>query len=220
MLVLAPWMSYIPLAALAAVLLIVAWNMAEIESFRHLMQGPIGDRAVLLLTFALTVIVDLTVAIEVGVVLGSFLFMHRMSEVAAVRSNLSLLEEDVADSESSFDPDQRAQLPPGVEAYQVSGPLFFAVANRLDDVMNQFPEPPRIFILRLRLVPLIDASGVTALRQLLKRAARHGTRVIFSGLREQPRAILLQMGVRADGVRLTFANNFGEALAFAAGRTE
>jgi SulP family sulfate permease len=215
MLLLAPWMSYIPLAALAAVLLIVAWNMAEIESFKHLLQGPIGDRAVLLLTFALTVMVDLTVAIEVGVVLASFLFMHRMSEVVAMRTNLSLMEEDVADSESSGDAEQRAQLPPGVEAYQVSGPLFFAVANRLDDVLNQFPKPPRVFILRLRLVPLIDASGVTALRQLLRRSARHDIRVIFSGLREQPRGILLQMGIRPDGTRLIFADNFGEALAIA-----
>jgi SulP family sulfate permease len=215
MLLLAPWMSYIPLAALAAVLLIVAWNMAEIESFKHLLQGPMGDRVVLLLTFALTVMVDLTIAIEVGLVLAAFLFMHRMSEVVAMRSNVSLFEEDVADSESPRDAEQRAQLPPGVEAYQVSGPLFFAVANRLDDVLNQFPKPPRIFILRLRLVPLIDASGVTALRQLLRRTASHGTRVIFSGLREQPRAILLQMGVRADGSSLIFAENFAEALTIA-----
>jgi SulP family sulfate permease len=102
-----------------------------------------------------------------------------------------------------------------VEAYQVSGPLFFAVANRLDDVLNQFPKPPRVFILRLRLVPLIDASCVTALRQLLQRTARAGTRVIFSGLREQPREILQQMGLTADQTRLFFAENFGEALAIA-----
>jgi SulP family sulfate permease len=217
MLLLAPWMSYIPLAALAAVLLIVAWNMAEIESFKHLLQGPIGDRAVLLLTFALTVMVDLTVAIEVGVVLAAFLFMHRMSEVVAMRSNLSLREEDVADSESPGDSEteQRAQLPAGVEAYQVSGPLFFAVANRLDDVLNQFPKAPRVFILRLRLVPLIDASGVTALRQLLKRTTRQGTRVIFSGLREQPLGILRQMNLQPDGTHLIFAENFAAALAIA-----
>jgi SulP family sulfate permease len=217
MLLLAPWMSYIPLAALAAVLLIVAWNMAEIESFKHLLQGPIGDQAVLLLTFALTVMVDLTVAIEVGVVLGAFLFMHRMSELVAMRSNLSLLEEDVADRElpRAADTEQRAQLSAGVEAYQVSGPLFFAVANRLDDVLNQFPTPPRVFILRLRLVPMIDASGVTALRQLLKRTARQGTCVIFSGLREQPLGILGQMDLQPDGTHLIFAENFAAALAIA-----
>jgi SulP family sulfate permease len=215
MLVLAPWMSYIPLAALAAVLLIVAWNMAEIESFRHLMQGPIGDRVVLLLTFALTVVFDLTVAIEVGLVLAAFLFMHRMSEVVAIGSNMTLLEEDADDLTYPAQPSQRAQLPEGVEVYQVSGPLFFAVANRLDEVLNQFPKAPRVFILRLRLVPLIDASGVTALRQLLKRCARSGTRVILSGLREQPRAILAQMGVKPDGVSLQFAENFAAAVLLA-----
>jgi sulfate permease, SulP family len=215
MLVLAPWMRYIPLAALAAVLLLVAWNMAEIESFRHLLQGPVGDRVVLLLTFALTVMFDLTVAIEVGLVLAAFLFMHRMSEVVAVESDVSLLEEDADDDASGAEPSQRAQLPPGVEAYQVSGPLFFAVANRLDDVLNQFPAPPRVFILRLRLVPLIDASGVTALRHLLRRCGRQGTRVILSGLRTQPRTILDQMGVRPDGVALRFAGNFVEALQLA-----
>jgi sulfate permease, SulP family len=215
MLVLAPWMSYIPLAALAAVLVIVAWNMAELESFRHLMSGPLGDRAVLLLTFALTVAFDLTVAIEVGLVLAAFLFMHRMSEVVAIGSDVTLLDEDADDFTAAAQPSQRAALPPGVEVYQVSGPLFFAVANRLDDVLNQFPKPPRVFILRMRLVPLIDASGVTALRQLLERCRRHGTRVILSGLNEQPRAILAQMGVRPDGAQLQFADNFAAALALA-----
>jgi SulP family sulfate permease len=215
MLILAPWMKFIPLATLAAVLVIVAWNMAEIDSFGHLLQGPVGDRVVLLLTFGLTVMFDLTVAIEVGLVLAAFLFMHRMSEVVAMKSNVSLLDEDADDFVQAPEPSQRASLPEGVEAYQVSGPLFFAVANRLDDVLNQFPRPPRVFILRLRLVPIIDPSGVTALRQLLKRCARGHTRVVLSGLREQPRAILAQMGVRPDGTTLFFAENFGAALRLA-----
>jgi len=215
MLVLAPLMRYVPLAALAAVLVVVAWNMAEFESFRHLLQGPIGDRIVLLLTFALTVAIDLTVAIEVGLVLAAFLFMHRMSEVVAVESHVSLIDEDADDYAGSSDLTQRAQLPPGVEAFQISGPLFFAVANRLDDVLNQFPDPPRVFILRLRLVPLIDSSGVTALRQFIDRCARHGTRVVLSGLRDQPRAILAQMAIRPDGGQLMFAENFAEAVRLA-----
>lgn len=215
MLLLAPWMTYIPLAALAAVLVMVAWNMAEIDSFRNLMRGPLGDRAVLLLTFALTVMFDLTVAIEVGLVLAAFLFMHRMSEVVAISSNVELLDEDADDFAGAPQVSQRAQLPAGVEVYQVSGPLFFAVANRLDEVLNQFPQPPRVFILRLRLVPLIDASGVAALRAMIERCQRHGTRVILSGLREQPRAILAQMGVWPDGRQLGFADNFAAALALA-----
>jgi SulP family sulfate permease len=224
MLVLAPWMRYIPLAALAAVLVIVAWNMAEIDSFRTLLRGPVGDRVVLLLTFALTVMFDLTIAIEVGLVLAAFLFMHRMSEVVAMEAHVPLLESDTDDFAGSAAPTQRSLLPHGVEAFQVSGPLFFAVANRLDDVLNQYPQAPRVFILRLRLVPLIDASGVTALRQLLRRCSRAGTRVILSGLRDQPRAILQQMGVMPDGGSLQFAADFDEALrlaraALAAGAT-
>jgi sulfate permease, SulP family len=214
MLVLAPLMGYVPLATLAAMLIVVAWNMAEFESFRHLMRGPVGDRVVLLLTFGLTVVFDLTVAIEVGIVLASFLFMHRMSEVVAMESNVSLLEEDRADNDRS-EPDQRAQLPPGVEAFQISGPLFFAVANRLDDVLDLLPTPPRVFILRMRLVPLVDASGVTALTQMIERCQRRGTRVILSGLREQPRRILAQMGVVERGDELRFARDFSDALRLA-----
>ena len=220
MLVLAPLMSYVPLAALAALLVVVAWNMAEIESFRHLMSGPIGDRVVLLLTFVLTVVFDLTVAIEVGIVLASFLFMHRMSEVVAMESNVSLIEEDRARCGSSANPTSARNCRRGVEAFQISGPLFFAVANRLDDVLDlSSPKSPRVFILRMRLVPLIDASGVTALTQMIERCRRHGTKVILSGLREQPRRILAQMGIDEDRDDLRFARDFAEALALAASTT-
>ena len=215
MLALAPLMSYVPLATLAALLVVVAWNMAEIESFRHLMSGPVGDRVVLVLTFVLTVVFDLTVAIEVGIVLASFLFMHRMSEIVALESNVSMIEEDRADADHPIEPDQRAQLPPSVEAFQISGPLFFAVANRLDDVLDLAPSPPRVFILRMRLVPLIDASGVTALKQMIDRCRRGGTTVILSGLREQPRRILAQMNIADDGDGLRFARDFGEAVKLA-----
>lgn len=212
-LVLAPLMSYVPLAALAAVLMIVAWNMAEIESFRHLMRGPIGDRIVLLVTFILTVVFDLTVAIETGVVLASFLFMHRMTEVVAVQAHVSLLDEDQDEFDNLAKPDQRAQLPEGVEAYQFSGPLFFAVSNRLDAVLDQFPDPPRVFILRMRLVPLIDTSGVSALTQFIERCRRNGTQqIILSGLRQQPRQILARMGVREQPPALVFVENFEQAV--------
>ena len=213
---LAPLMSYVPLAVLAALLVMVAWYMAEIESFRHLMHGPLGDRMVLLVTFGLTVVFDLTVAIEVGIVLAAFLFMHSMSEVVAVESRVSLVEEDEDDLTHAPHADQRAQLPPGVEAFQISGPLFFAVANRLDDVLSQFTTTPRVFILRMRLVPLIDVSGVRALRQMIERCRRNGTRVILSGLRRQPSEILAQMGLKADEQALQFAENFAEAIQLAA----
>jgi SulP family sulfate permease len=216
---LAPWMRYIPLASLAAVLVIVAWNMAELESFGHIMSGPMGDRVVLILTFTLTVVFDLTVAIEVGLVLAAFLFMHRMSEVVVMESDNLLLDDDQGTSASPTAVNQRALLPQGVEVYQVAGPLFFAVANRLDEVLDQFPRPPRVFILRLGLVPLIDVSGVRALRQLLKRCTHGGTRLILSGLQQQPRKVLAQMQLQPDGSHLQFAKDFPDAVRLAQSAT-
>lgn len=191
MLLLAPLMAYVPLPALAAVLLLVAWNMAEIEHIRHLMRGPYGDRLVLGVTFALTVAVDLTVAIEVGVVLGALVFMHRMAEVTAVGSG-ELEDESTA---ARADDAQRDDLPAGVEVYRFQGPLFFAVASRLDTVLEQFFQPPRVLILRMRLVPMVDASGATALRQFLDRAQRLGIRVVFSGLAGAAREVCVAMHV-------------------------
>lgn len=215
MLLAAPLMAKVPLAALAAVLLVVAWNMSELERFRHLMKAPIGDRVVLLVTFGLTVAFDLTIAIEVGVVLAALLFMHRMSEVVALEGHRTLLESEHDDLNQPPTPDQRDLLPAGVAAFRISGPLFFAVANRLDDVLNQYFTPPRVFILRLREVPLIDASGATALSQFLARCRRQGTGLILSGVPPQPRAVLDGMGLRHEPGFLGYAPDFTAAVALA-----
>ena len=208
MLVAAPLMGYVPLAILASVLLVVAWNMAEIQHVKHLLHGPVGDRVVLVVTFTLTVVADLTVAIEVGVVLAAFLFMHRMSEVVEIESGRKLIEDDIEDNSGPAQPDQRAQLPAGVEAFQISGPLFFAVANRLDDVLDQFAERPQLFILRLRRVPLMDASGAQAVRQFLDRADKLGIKVFFSGLQPQPHKVLMSMNILEHPNLLMLAENF------------
>lgn len=212
----APLANYVPLPAMAAMLVLVAWNMSEFERIRQLLHAPPGDRAVLLLTFALTVMFDLTVAVEVGVVLAAFLFMYRMAEVVELQSHVALIETDEPDEAGSV-ADQRAGLPSGVEVYRVSGPLFFAVANRIDDVLRAFVRPPRVFILRMRLVPLIDATAVAAIENLLARCKRQGTNLILSGLCEQPRAILEQMSVQPDGAALRFAPDYATALALARG---
>ncbi|HRG16840.1 MAG TPA: SulP family inorganic anion transporter [Pseudomonadota bacterium] len=208
MLVAAPLMRDVPLAILASVLLVVAWNMAEIDHVKHLLHGPVGDRIVLLVTFTLTVVADLTIAIEVGVVLAAFLFMHRMSEVVEIESGRKLIEDDEADFTSRTQPEQRDQLPAGVEAFQISGPLFFAVANRLDDVLDQFAVRPTLFILRLRRVPLMDASGAQAIRQFLDRADRLGIKVFFSGLQPQPHQVLMSMHVLEHPNLLMLADDF------------
>ena len=208
----APLANQVPLPAMAALLLIVAWNMSEIERIRQLMRSPIGDRMVLIVTFILTVTVDLTVAVEVGVVLAAFLFMYRMSELVALESHVDLVEHDVDDFNTAQRTDQRPSLPEGVEAYRVSGPLFFAVANRIDDVLRAFGRPPRVFILRLRQVPMIDASGATAIGNLVARCRRDGIALIFTGLQAQPARILSDMEIIPDGSTLRYADDFAHAL--------
>ena len=196
MLFFAPLASFIPLACLAAILVIVAWNMSEIERFRHLMRAPLGDKAVLVITFLLTVAVDLTVAIQVGVVLAAFLFMHRMSQAVEMQTHTSLIENDIDDLRvPNKDVEmQRDRLPAGVEAFQIRGPFFFGVASRLLDVLDHLTAPPKIFILRMRGVPLIDASGDTALEEFIDRCRKQGTTVIIAGMQPRCREILRQMG--------------------------
>lgn len=215
MVLLAPFMRYVPLAALAAVLLVVAWNISEFEAFRHTLTAPKGDRLVLLLTFLLTVFFDLTLAIEAGLVVAAFVFMFRMADAFEVSSGVKLVEENGQDEQSATELSQRDRLPPGVEVFQISGALFFGAANRLDDLLDQFRVPPRIFILRMRLVPLIDASGVHALRALLERCHRRGIVLIISGLQPQPRRIIAQMRLHPREGELHFVKNFDSALELA-----
>jgi len=219
---LAPLAAWIPMASLAAVLVVVAWNMSEVERFARLLRGPLGDRVVLLVTFLLTVAVDLTVAIAVGVVLASMLFMHRMSEVAAIASGasgseLGLVENDTDDfTRPRADTySQREELPPGVEVFQFRGPLFFGVAGRLSDVIDAIGGSPRVFILRMREVPLVDATGAARLRDFVNRADRCGTQVLISGLQPQPRAVLEQTGVVGGSAKVTLVADFAAALALA-----
>ncbi len=216
MLVLAPLASFVPLASLAAVLVVVAWNMSEVERFRHLMAAPPADRAALLLTFGLTVLVDLTVAIEVGVVVAAVAFMHRMAQVVEIQSNVRLIDEDVDDFDRPADDvcGPRTDLPDGVAVFRINGPFFFGVANRLSEVLDQIGHPPKIFILDLRAVPLIDATGVGALSDLVDHCGRAGTAVILAGLRKQPRRVVDAMGL-GDTRGVVFAHRLDAAVAIA-----
>ena len=213
MLLLAPLMGYVPLAGLAAILLIVAWNISEVEAFRHTLSAPKGDRLVLLSTFLLTVFFDLTVAIEVGVVMAAFVFMFRMAEAVEIQGSADGDED--ADEDRGADPTQRERLPAGVEAFQISGPLFFGAANRLDDLLDQFRTPPRVFILRMRLVPVIDASGMHALEALLERCQRRGIALIVSGLQAQPRRVFAQMRLHPRPGMLHIVPGYDAALSLA-----
>lgn len=212
MLLLSPLMRYIPLAALAAVLLVVAWNISEYEHFRHTLSAPKGDRLVLLLTFFLTVFFDLTLAIEVGLVVAAFVFMFRMAETVEVSSGVRLIDDN---GEVRDDLTQRERLPPGVEAFLINGPLFFGAANRLDNLLDQFRNPPKVFILRMRLVPIVDSSGVHALKTLLERCHRRGIVLVISGLQPQPRRVIEQMQLHPREGELYFVPDFEAALRLA-----
>ena len=214
MLLLAPLMRYVPLPALAAILLVVAWNMSEYQHFRHTLSAPWGDRVVLLLTFGLTVFFDLTVAIQAGLMVATLVFMYRMAESVEISSGLRVADDDLP-PERLADEHQREHLPPGVEAFQISGPLFFGAANRLDDLLDQFRVPPKVFILRMRLVPVIDASGVHALEGLLERCQRRGIALIVSGLQSQPRRVLAQMRLHPREGALHIVPDFDNALRLA-----
>jgi sulfate permease, SulP family len=215
MLIAAPLASYVPLAALAAVLVVVALYMSEFGKIRAMMSAPVGDILVLFITFSLTVLVDLTVAIQVGVVLAAILFMHRMAEVVTVQHGASPIAGDVDDFEqANGERDQRADLPEDVEVFQLRGPLFFGAASVLQDVLDRMGRPPRAFILRMREVPLVDASGVGALKEFVRRCRSHDTTVIVTGIQPQPRRILRQMGFTGEHEGLLFVESLDAALRF------
>lgn len=213
---LAPLAVFVPLASLAAVLVVVAWNMSEIDHVRHLLKAPAGDRLVLILTFALTVLVDLTIAIGVGVVFASLLFMHRMAEAMTIDADKSSILTEDQDDFTRPDSDrgaQRADLPADVEVFKFRGPFFFGAARKLTDVLDGIGRRPRAIILRLGESPLMDASGAGALTGFLQHCEASGVAVILCEVTAQPRALLDRMGVISGQVGVRLVASYAEALA-------
>ncbi|MBZ0178968.1 MAG: sulfate permease [Melioribacteraceae bacterium] len=180
----------IPMATLAAVLIIVAYNMSEHHIFRRLLKSPRSDVIVLLTTFFLTVIFDLTIAIEVGMVLAVILFMKRMASV----SNIDVLKKELKDVDEFVDTNsiQTKEIPEKVEVYEINGPFFFGAASKFKEIMQRIENPPKIMILRMRNVQAIDATGLNLLSQILKDNEETGTRLILSGVHAQPLFALTQ----------------------------
>ncbi|MBD3809558.1 MAG: STAS domain-containing protein [Sulfuricurvum sp.] len=176
-LLLSPLIIKVPLAALAAILMVVAWNMSEIKHVREIMKAPRSDRIVMILTFALTVLVDLNFAIQAGIALASILFIDQMMKATQIKA--------IQNEEEDPDSIANKTIPQEVEVYEIQGPLFFGVAEKLIDTLMLFEKPPRIFILRMRYVPLIDAAGLHALEVLHERLHTQNTVLILSGVNEQ-----------------------------------
>ncbi|MGZ3836855.1 MAG: SulP family inorganic anion transporter, partial [Mucilaginibacter sp.] len=179
------WAAYIPMATLGGVLIIVAYNMSEWQSFISITKVSKSDAAVLLTTFFLTVLVDLTVAIEIGMILAAFLFMRNMMKSSFVEQlNLSSHEgeEDL----------NRYSLPEGVDIFEINGPMFFGAAYKFKDAMKQIEEPAKILIIRMRNVPVIDATGLHILHDMCKEIKLNGTKLILTEVNSEQVMLELQ----------------------------
>lgn len=194
LLFLSPLTSHIPMACLAGVLVMVSYNMSEWRTFRSLLRGARSDVAVLVATFLLTVIFDLTIAILIGLLMAMLLFMRRIVEVTQVsveRSTLDLSHEGDSVTDEILD------IPQGVEVYQIDGPFFFGVATKFDAVMQSLGERARVRIIRMRRVPFMDSTGVHNLESLVRMSQESGTVVILSGVNPKVRETLIKSGFKA-----------------------
>lgn len=179
MLFLGKWASYIPMATLAGILIVVAYNMSEWRNFLSVSRGPKSDMIVLLITFVLTVFIDLTVAIEIGMILAAFLFMRDMTKNTNVQS-VSIIDDDNEEDDPLAV--NKFAIPKGIEVYEINGPMFFGAAYKFRDAINQIDRKPKVFILRMRNVPYIDATGLRTLKEVLKEMQNKGTKLILSGV--------------------------------------
>lgn len=202
--------ALIPLAALSAVLVVVAYNMSEWRSFVALLKSPRSDIVVLLTTFFLTVIFDLTVAIEVGIVLAVFLFMRRMAAV----TNVEVIRREFNDEEEKSDPNSidRKEVPGSVEVFEISGPFFFGATTKFQEALRESSSKPKILIIRMRNVPVIDASGIHTIEQVWHDSKKAGTEIIFSGVHTQPLFAFTQAGFLDLVGEKNFYGNIDDAL--------
>jgi SulP family sulfate permease len=180
MLLVGKWATLIPLSCLAGILVVVAYNMSEWRSFVSILKTSRSDAAVLLATFGLTVFVDLTVAIEVGMVAAAFLFMRRMTQI----SNVDVVTQELNDKSDSDDPKaiSKYKVPKGVEVFEINGPFFFGAAYKFKDSMRFVENSPKVLIIRMRHVPVIDATGLHTLELVFDEAKRMGTKFVISGI--------------------------------------
>jgi SulP family sulfate permease len=197
------WAAMIPMATLAAVLIVVAYNMSEWREFKHLLKSPRGDIAVLLATFLLTVFIELTVAIQVGILLAAFLFLQKMSKEAKV----DVITENLRDDEEFKSRDMSTvEIPKGVEVFEVYGSLFFGAVSQFKESIRVVASRPKAVILRMRQVSHIDASGVHILEELVKESHKSGTAVVFSAVSGPAYEVMLESGF----VELVGVENFVE----------
>lgn len=170
------WAVLIPMPTLAGILVVVSYNMSEWENFRSMLKGPRSDVVILMTTFLLTVLADLTIAIEVGMILAAFLFMRKMIQFSGVTA----LTDTIEDRQDGMGSESDVAIPRGVEIFEISGPLFFGAAYKFKDAIRFIEKPPKACIIRMRKVPIIDATGVKAIREVQKDFKHRGIKLILS----------------------------------------
>ena len=188
-----PLVKFIPMACLAGILVVVSYNMSEWRSFRAILKNPKSDIIVLLVTFFLTVIFDLTVAIEVGVLIACLLCMKRMAET----TNVSVLSDEI---DPSADTDVQGNLdhltiPEGVKVYEINGPYFFGIGNKFEEMMGDMGGRAKVRIIRMRKVPFIDSTGVHNLQNMCKMCSQMGVKVVLSGVNPQVMKVIEDAGM-------------------------
>lgn len=181
MLVLAPFAKLIPMACLAGILIVVAYHMSEWRQFKSLLKGNKADILILLVTFFLTVFFDLVIAIQIGIIISSFMVMKRLSDATTVQLANDLINNH---SEEIFE-EEHTELPEGATMYEIHGPLFFGATQTFQDTMARLPDRPKVLILRMRHVPFVDATGIYRLFEIIKKFADQNTHVILSGVNEK-----------------------------------
>ncbi|WP_303575859.1 SulP family inorganic anion transporter, partial [Bacteroides caecimuris] len=192
LLFLMPLAQYIPMACLAGVLVIVSYNMSGWRVFRALLKNPKSDVTVLLITFFLTVIFDLTVAIEVGLVIACVLFMKRVMET----TEISVITDEIDPNKESDITvhEENLMIPKGIEVYEINGPYFFGIATKFEETMTQLGERPKVRIIRMRKVPFIDSTGIHNLTALCEMSQKEKTTIILSGVNENVHNVLEKAG--------------------------
>lgn len=214
LLFLMPLAQYIPMACLAGVLVIVSYNMSGWRVFKGLLKNPKSDVTVLLITFFLTVIFDLTVAIEVGLVIACVLFMRRVMET----TQISVITDEIdPNKESDLEVhEEHLIVPEGVEVYEINGPYFFGIATKFEEIMARLGDRPKIRIIRMRKVPFIDSTGIHNLTTLCKMSQKENIHIILSGVNDQVHAVLEKSGFYELLGKENICSNINEALEVAA----
>jgi SulP family sulfate permease len=208
--------ALIPMATLGAILAVVSYHMSEWRTFRSELRAPLGDVILLLTTFSLTVLVDLTVAVQVGIVLAAFIFMKRMSEVTDVTAfSQEFHDDEDPEAELARARGRALVVPDGVQVYDINGPFFFGAATAFKDAMAGTGRSPKVLIVRMRRVPTIDGTGINALRDMVRRSRKEGSAVFLSGLVPDVREALDRAGLLAelgpDAVFATYAESLDAA---------